>query len=81
MAPWIFLSVAVIGALFSFNAYLPQRRTGFFTIPSFFAGWLTSELPVHHLAWQVAATLAFVWAGARRTPAAGHARAHHPDPT
>ena len=31
---------------------------------SFFAGWLTSELPVHHLLWQVVATALFVAAGA-----------------
>jgi acetyl esterase/lipase len=31
---------------------------------SFFAGWLTSELAMHHLAWQLAATFLFAWAGA-----------------
>ncbi len=64
MAPWLFLFVAVVGALFTFNAYLPQRRTGPFIIPSFFAGWLTSELPAHHFAWQVVASVIFVAAGA-----------------
>jgi acetyl esterase/lipase len=64
MIPWTFLAVTTIGALFTFNAYLPQRRTGPLIIPSFFAGWLTSELSAHHFAWQVAATIAFVWAGA-----------------
>ena len=28
MIPWLFLAVTVWGALFTFNAYLPQRRTG-----------------------------------------------------
>jgi acetyl esterase/lipase len=62
--PWIFLAVTLVGALFTFNAYLPQRRTGPFIVPSFFAGWLTSELSAHHFAWQLVATGFFVWAGA-----------------
>jgi acetyl esterase/lipase len=62
--PWAFLIVTVIGALFTINAYVPFRRAGPFVIPSFFAGWLTSELSAHHLAWQVVATVVFVWAGA-----------------
>jgi acetyl esterase/lipase len=64
--PWLFLIVTLIGAWFTFNAYLPQRRTGPLVVPSFFAGWLTSELSAHHFAWQLAATLFFVWAGALR---------------
>jgi len=64
MIPWLFLTVTVVGALFTFNAYLPQRRTGPLIIPSFFAGWLTSELSGHHFAWQLVATVGFVWAGA-----------------
>jgi acetyl esterase/lipase len=62
--PWVFLAVTVIGALFTFNAYVPHRRTGPLIVPSFFAGWLTSELSAHHFAWQVVATVFFVWAGA-----------------
>jgi len=62
--PWAFLIVTLIGALFTFNAYVPHRRTGPFIIPSFFAGWLTSELSAHHFAWQLGATVFFVWAGA-----------------
>jgi acetyl esterase/lipase len=64
MVSWAFLAVTVIGALFTFNAYLPQRRTGPFIIPSFFGGWLTSELSAHHFAWQLVATIGFVLAGA-----------------
>ena len=62
--PWLFLIVTLVGAWFTFNAYVPQRRTGPFVFPSFFAGWLTSELSAHHFAWQLAATIFFVWAGA-----------------
>lgn len=64
MIPWAFLAVTIVGALFTFNAYLPQRRTGPLIIPSFFAGWLTSELSAHHFAWQLIATGFFLWAGA-----------------
>ena len=64
MAPSLFLAVSLIGGLFTLNAYVPQRRTGPLVIPSFFFGWLTSELPVHHIAWQLVATAVFVWAGA-----------------
>jgi acetyl esterase/lipase len=33
-------------------------------VPSFFAGWLTSELAAHHLGWQIVASVVFVAAGA-----------------
>lgn len=64
MIPWVFLAVSIVGALFTFNAHFPQRRTGPLIIPSFLAGWLTSELFVHHLAWQAVATVVFVALGA-----------------
>lgn len=62
--PWFFLAVTVVGAWFTFNAYLPARVRGSLTGPSFLAGWLTSELSSHHFAWQLIATVFFVWAGA-----------------
>ena len=43
-------------------AQLPRKRA----IPSFFAGWLTNELAFHHLAWESAATAAFIRKGALR---------------
>jgi acetyl esterase/lipase len=64
MMPWIFLCVTLVGAWFTFNAYLPERARGPLVVPSFFAGWLTSELSHHHFAWQLVATVAFVMAGA-----------------
>jgi acetyl esterase/lipase len=64
MISWIFLGVTIVGALFTFNAYVPQRRFGVLMAPSFFAGWLTSEMALHHVAWQLVATVGFVWAGA-----------------
>lgn len=64
MASWLFLAVTLVGAWFTFNAYLPARARGPLVVGSFFAGWLTSELSHHHFAWQVLATLVFVWFGA-----------------
>ncbi len=69
MAPSLFLAVSILGALFTLNAYMPQRRTGPLVIPSFLFGWLTSELPLHHIAWQVVATALFIWAGALESSA------------
>src|SRR5439155_1132769 len=39
----------------------PCRRT-----QRWFAGWLTGELALHHLAWQLVMTVVFAWAGALR---------------
>jgi acetyl esterase/lipase len=63
--PWIFLAVSLYGAAFTWNAWFPtSRRWVRLSAPSFFAGWLTSELAVHHIAWQAIATVIFVGAGA-----------------
>ena len=64
MTPELFLGVTLIGAWFTFNAYLPQRVLGPLVVPSFFAGWMTSELVGHHFAWQLLATFGFVAGGA-----------------
>jgi acetyl esterase/lipase len=61
---WTFLAVTLIGAGFTFNAYFPRRTQSLLIVPSFFAGWLTSELAAHHFAWQLVATVVFVSAGA-----------------
>jgi acetyl esterase/lipase len=60
---WTFLAVSLVGAWFTVNAYRPSRRWQLLTL-SFFAGWFTAELAVFHIAWQVAATVLFVWLGA-----------------
>ena len=62
--PWLFLFVTAAGSVFTWNAYFPRRHQSLFVVPSFFAGWLTSELVAHHFAWQLAATVLFVWLGA-----------------
>ncbi|MBW2294438.1 MAG: alpha/beta hydrolase, partial [Deltaproteobacteria bacterium] len=62
--PTVFLCLALVGALMTANAFVAQRRFTPFVIPSFFAGWLVSELPLHQIAWQAVATVAFVGSGA-----------------
>jgi len=61
--PWIFLAVSLVGAALVWNAHYPRggRHTA---APSFFLGWLTAELALHHVFWQAVATGLFVWAGA-----------------
>jgi acetyl esterase/lipase len=65
--PWIYFFVSLIGAWLTYNTYrptfAPARRAAF----SFFTGWLTAELALHHIAWQLLATLLFIWAGALET--------------
>ncbi len=62
--PSLFLFATLIGAAFVLNAQRPFARTGRLSLGVFFAGWLTSELPIQHLAWQLLITAAFVEAGA-----------------
>ena len=65
MAPHlILLVVGVFFAFLVFNAYQPLRPTVSTGVVFFFAGWLTAELALHHLAAQVLATLALVSYGA-----------------
>ncbi len=61
---WAFLSVSLIGAVFTANAFVPVRRVPALFMPSFFGSWLTAELAVHHVLWQAIATLVFVQLGA-----------------
>jgi acetyl esterase/lipase len=64
LVPWLFLAASVWGAWFTYNALWPIHRGARRTVFSFFAGWLTTELAIHHLAWQLVMTAIFVWAGA-----------------
>ena len=61
---WLFLLVALIGAVLTYNAFRPQYAPSRRAALSFFAGWLTTELALHHIAWQAVVTLGFAWAGA-----------------
>ena len=64
--PWLFLFVSLIGAWLTYNVYRPMFAPSRRAALSFFAGWLTAELALHHIAWQAVATVLFVWAGALR---------------
>jgi len=63
-AAWIFLAASLVGAGFTLSAMLRARRLGLLVVPYFFGAWLTSELAVHHIAWQVLATAMFIAYGA-----------------
>jgi acetyl esterase/lipase len=60
---WAYLAVSLVGAAFVVNAYIPSRA-GPTSVLSFFSGWLTGELPLHHIVWQALATLIFGLLGA-----------------
>ncbi len=64
---WLFLMLSLLGAWLTYNTYqpiyAPPRRAAF----SFFAGWLTAELALHHLAVQALVTLLFVRSGVLHT--------------
>lgn len=63
MVSWLFLGVSLVGAAFTLSAR-HRLRIGPALVPWFFAGWLTSELALIHLAWQAVATIIFVALGA-----------------
>jgi acetyl esterase/lipase len=60
---WAYLAVSLMGALLVWNAFRPARHP-LLSVPSFFAGWYTAEMPLWHVVWQVAATVAFALGGA-----------------
>ena len=57
-----FLILAIVGLAHTANALRPRRRV--LVGASFFAAWLTTELAIFHLAWQLVATAIFIAAGA-----------------
>jgi acetyl esterase/lipase len=61
---WAFLLLSLWNGAFTFNAYHPLRRPAPASIAAFFAGWLTCELALHHVVWQVALGAVFVYEGA-----------------
>jgi len=65
-ASWLFLVASIVGAWFTFNAHRPMPRRRHRAVLSFFAGWLTAELAIHHVVWQAVMTAVFVRAGALR---------------
>lgn len=59
-----FLRVSALGAALTANGLRPIPRTNPLAVPSFFAGWLTSELAVQNLAVTAVTTASYV--GAKR---------------
>jgi acetyl esterase/lipase len=51
--PWLFLAASVVCLLLTANACWSARSHRLFIVPSFFAGWLVSEAPLHHFAAQL----------------------------
>jgi acetyl esterase/lipase len=64
IASWLFLGVSLWGSAFTFNVYRPIAGHERLAVVSFIAGWLTSELALHHIIIQALFTAGFVWAGA-----------------
>ena len=61
---WAYLIVSVAALCFTLNALRPIRRPGSVALASFFAGWLTDELALHHLCIQIALAIVFASLGA-----------------
>lgn len=53
VTPWLLLLLAVTGALLTANVYRPRYRPPTLAVVSFFSGWLTAELALHQIAFQV----------------------------
>ncbi len=66
---WLFLLVSCWGAWFTLNVYRPYYRNPYGAAASFFAGWLTGELALFHVGWQVLATAVFWQLGALESAA------------
>jgi len=66
MGPWLLLLVSLAGAGLTYNAYRPLYAPSRRAVVSFFAGWLTTELALHHVAGQLLVTVVFIRMGALR---------------
>jgi acetyl esterase/lipase len=64
MVSWLFLAVCLVGAGLVWNVFRPIRAGARLSAVSFFLGWLTGELALHHILWQGVATVVFVALGA-----------------
>jgi acetyl esterase/lipase len=67
--PTAFLAVSVVEVVFTLVALAAPRRPAVLSFPVFVAGWLTGELALLHVGWQVLATIVFVALGALTEPA------------
>ncbi len=64
MASWVFLILAIWGALWTLVSFRPPHRPGFLMVIGFFAAWSTTELAPIHLLWQLVVVVVFVLLGA-----------------
>lgn len=64
LASWLFLLVCAVGAALVWNVFFPLRAGVRLSALSFFLGWLTGELALHHVFWQAVATAGFAAFGA-----------------
>ncbi|MCA9628748.1 MAG: alpha/beta hydrolase [Myxococcales bacterium] len=63
-AAWCLLGLGCLSLLLSLNARFPVQRFGSLSLVSFFGGWLTTELALHHLFVQLGLAGALVYLGA-----------------
>jgi acetyl esterase/lipase len=63
MTGFFFLLSAFFGWL-AYNLYSPNYTHPKWSTVSFLAGWLTAELAIHHIIWQVALVFLFIISGA-----------------
>jgi len=61
---WVFLVVAIWGALWTLVSYRPPTRPAWLMVVGFFAAWSTTELAPIHLVWQIVAVAVFAALGA-----------------
>lgn len=64
-----FLAQSLLGALNTINGHQPLSRHGRTGVLTFFPSWLTTEMPLHAIGWQVAATGVHARRGAFRSTA------------
>src|SRR3954454_24897363 len=64
MVSWIFLGLAVWGALWTLISFRPPHRPGWLMVVGFFAAWSTTELAPFHLVWQLVVVIVLVLLGA-----------------
>lgn len=60
----LYLALALISALSTYNIYRPIQTQKHGAVLSFLNGWILGELALHVMAGQILGTFIFVWAGA-----------------
>ena len=58
-----FLLLSLLFGVLAYNLYRPNYKHLKISTLSFLAGWLTGELALHHIVWQVTVVALFIWAG------------------